>query len=372
VWEASRSWCRRLSAATRLLSRRSSLRRAAVRWPSWRLVGADEAEDVVQEALLRAFLGLSRLREPGRFESWLCGVAINVAKMRLRARASQARAIAAAAPTLGAAVGEDREVLDVVREALEILPAGQRDVVLMHYIDDLSCEEIAGLLGTSPGAVRVRLHRARTQLRHELAPLAPVPFATPTKELPMVDVKVEDVVVRVAADDPSKIVEQTPAVIVLKEKNGMRSMPIFVGLPEGASLAAPLANDRFPRPATADLMIELLKAAGGSVERIAITGIREHTFYALISINGEQVDARPSDAINLAVRVGAPILLDERLLEDHGLGEMKLFEELERRAARIEFELPAGEWKSLSMELVHALRPGSRKSPEQTQRKGKP
>jgi RNA polymerase sigma factor (sigma-70 family) len=198
-----------------------------------RLVGADEAEDVVQEALLRAFLGLSRLREPRRFESWLCGVAINVAKERLRSRASQARAIAAAAPTLGAAVGEDREVLDVVREALEILPAGQRDVVLMHYIDDLSCEEIAGLLGTSPGAVRVRLHRARTQLRHELAPLAPVPFPTQTKELPMVDVKVDDVVVRVAADDASKIVEQAPAVIVLKEKKGMRSMPIFVGLPEG-------------------------------------------------------------------------------------------------------------------------------------------
>ena len=45
----------------------------------------------------------------------------------------------------------------------------------------------------------------------------------------MVDVKVEDVVVRVAADDPSKIVEQAPAVIVLKEKKGMRSMPIFIG-----------------------------------------------------------------------------------------------------------------------------------------------
>src|SRR6476660_6345302 len=122
-----------------------------------RLVGADEAEDVVQEALLRAFLCLSRLREPGRFASWLCGVAINVAKERLRGRASQARAIAAASPTLGAAVAEDREVLDVVREALEILPAGQRDVLLMHYIDDLSCEGIAGLLSTSPGAVRVRL-----------------------------------------------------------------------------------------------------------------------------------------------------------------------------------------------------------------------
>jgi RNA polymerase sigma-70 factor (ECF subfamily) len=51
-----------------------------------RIVGTETAEDVVQEALLRAFLSLSRLRDHGRFESWLCGVAINVAKMRLRRR----------------------------------------------------------------------------------------------------------------------------------------------------------------------------------------------------------------------------------------------------------------------------------------------
>src|ERR671939_248481 len=88
----------------------------------------------------------------------------------------------------------DVEVLDVVRRAVELLPPGQRDVVLMHYVDDLSCEEIARLLGTSPGAVRVRLHRARAQLRQELAPLAPVPLET-TKEERMVPVRVEDVIV---------------------------------------------------------------------------------------------------------------------------------------------------------------------------------
>jgi RNA polymerase sigma factor (sigma-70 family) len=327
-----------------------------------RIVGADEAEDVVQEALLRAFLGLSRLREHARFESWLCGVAINVAKMRLRSRASQARAIAAAALPLEV-VAEEQDVLNVVRDAVEVLPPGQRDVVLMHYIDDLSCEEIASLVGTSPGAVRVRLHRARTQLRRELAPLAPVPFAVQTKEPLMVDVKVEDVVVRVAADDPSKVVEQTSAIILLKEKHGERSMPIFVGLPEGATLALRLANETFPRPATPDLTIELLRAVGGSIERVAITSISENTFYAVISINGEEVDARPSDAINLAVRVGAPILLEERLLDEHGLGGMTLVEKLEREAGEMGFEIPPGEWKSLSVELVHALRPTGRKGP---------
>jgi uncharacterized protein len=315
-----------------------------------RIVGANDAEDVVQEALIRAFLGLSRLRDPERVEAWLTAVAVNVAKMWLRSKASQARAVAAAGSVRP--LPEERELLDVVREALEVLPAGQRDVVLMHYIDDLSCQEIAHLVGTTPAAVRVRLHRARTQLRRELAPLTPAPFAAPRRELPMVEVKVEDVVVRVDAGDPSKIVFETPAIIVLKEKTGERSMPIFVGLPEGAGLAAPLADEKFPRPTTADLTIELLRASGGTIERIAITSIRDNTFYALISVNGEELDSRPSDAINLAVRAAAPILVDERLLDEYGLGERTLVQKIEHEAAQKALEIPAGEWKSLSMELL--------------------
>jgi RNA polymerase sigma factor (sigma-70 family) len=56
-----------------------------------RMVG-DEAEDVVQEALLRAYLSLTQLRDPARFDAWLCGIAVNLAKMRIRRRAVEARA----------------------------------------------------------------------------------------------------------------------------------------------------------------------------------------------------------------------------------------------------------------------------------------
>jgi RNA polymerase sigma factor (sigma-70 family) len=325
-----------------------------------RIVGTDDAEDVVQEALIRAFLGLSRLREPERFEAWLTAVAINVAKMWLRSRAaSQARAVAAVGA--GRPPAEERELLGVVREALDVLAAGQRDVVLMHYIDELSCREIADVLGTTAAAVRVRLHRARTELRRELAPLAPVPLARMRKEVPMIEVKVEDVVVRVAAEDPSRILLETPSIILLKEKNGERSMPIFVGLPESATLAAPLANDKFPRPSTPDLMIELVRAMGGTVERVAITSIRDNVFYALISVNGDELDARPSDAINLAVRSSAPIVLEERLLDEYGLGDLTLAEKVEQDG----LDVAAGEWKSLSLELFLAQRFVRRTTPPQ-------
>jgi bifunctional DNase/RNase len=69
-----------------------------------------------------------------------------------------------------------------------------------------------------------------------------------------------------------------------------------------------------------------LRASGGSIERVAITSSRDKVFYAAVSVNGEQVDARPSDALNLAVRAAAPILVEERLLDEHGLGAMTLIE----------------------------------------------
>ena len=103
-------------------------------------------------------------------------------------------------------------------------------------------------------------------------------------------------------------------------------------------------------------MIELLQAAGGSVDQVAITGIRDNTFYAVISVNGDEVDARPSDAINLAIRATAPILLEERLLDEYGLGGLTLVEKIEQVAASAGLEIAPGEWKSLSMELVLAPR----------------
>lgn len=322
-----------------------------------RMLPADEVEDVVQEAVLRAYLGLSRLREPERFTAWLCGIAVNLAKMRLRRRAVERRAAVAGG---NAAVGDapEREVLAIVREAVGLLPPGQRDVVLMHYVDDLSCEEIARMLGTSPGAVRVRLHRARTQLRRELAPLAPVP-APRREETTMVEMRLEDVLVRVAADDAARVVDDS-RIVLLREAGGERLLPIWIGPPEGDALALRLRDvSILPRPLTSDLTVELLRAVGARVEAVAVTELRENVFYATVSVAAdgdvEAVDARPSDAINLAVRLGAPILADEAVLAEAGMADEDLGSELERRAAKAGAEAPPGEWASLSAELLVSL-----------------
>jgi RNA polymerase sigma factor (sigma-70 family) len=271
---------------------------------SRRLVG-DDAEDVVQEATLRAFLSLSSLRDPDRFEAWLCGIAVNVAKMRLRRAATEARVLGSSRPDQVVLPGDERELLDVVRRALELLPPAKRDVVLLHYVDGLSCDEIAALVGSTPGAVRVRLHRARAQLRQELAVYAP---SRPKKGETMIEMKLSDVLVRDAKGEPLK------TVIVLEERSGDRRLPIWVGASEGMSLGFTLVGEEPQRPLSSDLMAELLRATGASVARVAIVDLRDGVFYGTVAVGDHEVDARPSDALNLAARTGAPILVAEHVL----------------------------------------------------------
>ena len=317
-----------------------------------RMVG-EEAEDLVQEALLRAYLGLSQLRDPARFGAWLTGIAVNLAKMRLRGRERERRLVAEPAADDGL---EERELLELVRDAVELLPAGQRDVVLMHYIDGLSCEEIAALLDSSPGAVRVRLHRARGQLREQLAAVAPLPM--PKEGICMIEMRLEDVIVRVAEDDPMKVVWDG-RIVLLKEADGDRRLPIWIGAAEGNSLALRLTGETTPRPVTSDVMAELLRVTGARVERVAVTSFREKTFYAVIAIavggRVEELDARPSDALNIAVRAAAPVFVDDGVLEESAMAAGDLSAQLDTEISEADEELPPGEWRSLSAQLLQSL-----------------
>jgi uncharacterized protein len=328
-----------------LLDRHDRVVRAVVR----RLLGEDEGEDVVQEAFLQAYLGLDRLRQPARFGSWLCAIAVNLAKMRLRSR----RAVLPASMDGPARIElETVEVSELVHAALDALPASEREALLLTYVEGLTSLEVASLTGERPGTVRVRLHRARGRMRELLRQ---------PKEVTVVEVTLEDVVVRVAeGNGEPQLAEDSRQIALLKEKAGERVLPIWIGEPEAAALALELGGEAMPRPMTADLMAKLLGAAGATVERVTVNSLREETFYATIVLatgdGTQEVDARPSDALNLAVRVGAPIFVDDAVMEHGFTGDLeaKVREEEERRGV----EPAAGtEWRSFSPEMVKALYP---------------
>jgi RNA polymerase sigma factor (sigma-70 family) len=336
-----------------------------------------EAEDVVQEALLQAFLALGALREPARFGAWLAGIAANLAKMRLRAPARRMlsledltggrrvpRQLLAAPDPSPEQAAEARELLGLVRAAIDLLPEGQRAVVLLHYLDGLSCQEIAALLGRSTGAVRVRLHRARAELRERLGAAHPASethrAAVPprSKEERVIEVTPDDVVVRSLPDGD---LTGKHRIVLLRERDGDRIVPIWVGAPEGDALALQLGGAETPRPLTFDLAVRMLELSDARIERVAISSLRDNTFYGVVTLRaGErvhEVDARPSDALNLAVRVGAPVVVEPGVMEQAGVPAADVFPRIEEEGEKLGLEKEEGEWRSLTPELVMASWP---------------
>jgi uncharacterized protein len=108
-------------------------------------------------------------------------------------------------------------------------------------------------------------------------------------------------------------------ILILKDPDSERTLPIWIGLLEATAIASELEEVTFSRPMTHDLMKNLLESASYSVTRVEVTDLRDNTFYALIhlsSVNGElTVDSRPSDAIALALRTEAPIFVSQDVLE---------------------------------------------------------
>ncbi len=109
-------------------------------------------------------------------------------------------------------------------------------------------------------------------------------------------------------------------IVILKVEEENRYLPIWIGQPEARSILMKLQNQEFSRPLTHDLAVNLVTELGGTFERVSVTELRDSTFFATLhlEIGGRtvEVDSRPSDAIAIAVRAGAPIFAADTVIEE--------------------------------------------------------
>ncbi|BBO79573.1 bifunctional nuclease family protein [Desulfosarcina ovata] len=123
------------------------------------------------------------------------------------------------------------------------------------------------------------------------------------------------------AMDPAS---NTP-IILLKTEQGDQTLPIWIGLLEATSIASALQEIQFDRPMTHDLFKNLTQMLSFQIDRIDICDLKENTFYAEIHFASKErsftMDARPSDAIALALRFQAPIFVDDRVIEKSRSGQ---------------------------------------------------
>lgn len=108
-------------------------------------------------------------------------------------------------------------------------------------------------------------------------------------------------------------------VVILEEVGGHRVLPIWIGPGEASAIAMQLADMKFSRPLTHDLLVSLMGGLGGNLNRVLITRVKENTYFAemVIHRNGDviSVDARPSDSIAVALRTRARIFASDELLD---------------------------------------------------------
>lgn len=316
------------------------------------------AEDATQEAVLLAMLNLDRLRCSERFGPWFAGIARNVCHQLIRERTREPLSWEAldggrrlpepldldADPAL---LTETADQTAWIRRAVMGLSDGQREAVTLFYLSGLSQAEAAALLGIEIGAVKTRLHKARGALRRRLsesreddmdeklsrrrltatAALAGLGAVThgagdafarsdqAKAEQSVVEQPAADALVDVRVTDVWRYrIESERAghhMVILEEIDGDRRLLIWLGEFEAVSIAMHLERVPAVRPPTYAFAGNLLQAVGGRVREVRIANLVEEVFYATVVVEGaagtQTLDARPSDALNLALTIGAPI-----------------------------------------------------------------
>jgi RNA polymerase sigma factor (sigma-70 family) len=309
-----------------------------------RLLGAllrhrTTVEDVWQETLLRAYFNLDQLRDPARFGAWICSIAINQARTVRGANlpqliswetlgADRTGSTITPEPSNPEVIVLQKEMVWRVRQAIADLPPAEREAVLLVYLEGFNHKEAAAQLETSLSAVKVRVYRGRRRLQQALQGEYEQSLHHIGKEHKMIGVIVHDVLGNtgrlaatgkpeepLTAEAASKLSNR---VVVLKEEAGERVLPIWIGPFEADAILLCLKQMQTPRPLTFDLFKTLLTIGQIVVERVMVVRIHENTFYSNLVVKTEtgvaEVDCRPSDAINMALRLGAPIFVAEEVM----------------------------------------------------------
>lgn len=205
-----------------------------------------------------------------------------------------------------------------VAEALMDLKSASKETLNLYYLDGMSYAQIAKKLEISIAAVKGRMHRGRKQMKARLIEMEDAIMA---EEDRMLKASIHEVyLAELAGKDPL-------AVVILKPDDQEVFIPIWVPEVEGQAILLSLRGETAPRPLTHDLMGNLLKAAGVVVERVVVTELRDTgVFYSEVRVRGRNgavdVDARPSDAIALALLSGSDLFISRNVLEAGGREEI--------------------------------------------------
>jgi len=282
----------------------------------------DDADDAVQDAFLRAFLALGRLRDPDRFAGWLGGIIVNVCRAQRRRApltllADWPENLHPASPH-GLPSAEDLDRADALSHAVAGLPPGQRHAVTAFYYAD----KPAGQVAATPGAAKASLYKARRRLREYITAHRPDLIPADTRRNRMT-------AVRIAHADPWP--GRTPdggmdirhVLVILADDAGHRALPVRLPGPEQLWRLLSRPGDHHEEDllgAHAEEMTgRLLQAAGVTLAGVTVTDLGPGVTVTRIDVAGpggtRPATASLADGLTLAVITGAPLAVDDPVMD---------------------------------------------------------
>ncbi|QBD76430.1 sigma-70 family RNA polymerase sigma factor [Ktedonosporobacter rubrisoli] len=317
-----------------------------------RFCGEQEtARELVQEAILQAYLSLDQLQHEERFKNWFYGIVLNVCRnWRRTSRQDQFVSLDGLANSRSfessllenanslyidpQEIIEAQELRKLVEQAMNMLSLNKRQVAHLFYYEDLSIQEIAHLLNISPMAAKSRLHKGREQLRAYLQSLLP-DYARKAiehrKATKMVPVKVARVLRGPSGTNMILLDERNLRALLLKFPR-----PLNMNLLQRMHISA--QADAIKEPSTTDLMAELLNTLGGELQKVAIDALEGYILYAQLHLRLAQeqqsINAHLHDALPLALHLHCPFVVSEEVFKQKGV-------KLKKKGATLEQQLDA-------------------------------
>ena len=280
------------------------------------------ARELAQESILQAYLSLHHLKDASRFKSWLYGITLNICRRYLQDQKMDMLSLETIMGDMHndaitnlddrvdpESIAEAHDLHRLVLDAINELSVKDKEATLLFYYEQLTLQEIAALAGVSVGAIKGRLHRARKQLHERLS----IEYIPERREEPK-KMNTRLVTIEAVREHPGT----RKCFMVLKDDDDVH-LVIWIGRSEALTVAAGLNEISPPRPSTAHLMASLFEVTGLQLKEVRIESCKDDIFYAVITVaEGKReydLDARPSDALALAVLLKRPIFVADTLMK---------------------------------------------------------
>ena len=279
---------------------------------------SDVAKDLVQESFIEAYFCIGNLKDKSAFKPWLGGIVKNVCKNYLRIHSRQFKSLKQYVECQhDIEAQEDGKIIEIITQAIGTLSKPSGDIIFAFYYDGKSILDISSEFGITPALTKVSIHRARKELKAIIEKTSGVEYYKTyhKNKKAMKQVKIIDLI-------PSSN-DLKAWIIALHEEELNLVLPIVITTELAAAMAAGIKGIVLSRPLTHHLLAEVLSTNGIQPESACITNIENGIYHSVLKVKGQhglqEYDARPSDAINIAIRFGCPIFVSQAVIKKAGI-----------------------------------------------------